>query len=141
MSIMANNLKTIRKVLGCSQSIMSEVLEVGFRSFVRYEAATRDAPILMLVKIARIANISLEKLLNSKLDKNDIAPLSKVNNKLSSKEVSTINFKEGSVVFCNPFRQEIITLDDDERKILTLYRKMDSRLQDDCLATLEKIAR
>jgi transcriptional regulator with XRE-family HTH domain len=140
MPILAKNLKTIRKELGCTQSVMSEILKVGFRTFVRYEAGARDVPVSVLVKIARLGNISLEQLLTSEIDKNEIAPLQKVNKSLLSTEVSVVNFKEGSVVFNNPSRQEFITLDGDERKMLTLFRKMGSHLQKDCLTSLEKIA-
>ena len=38
MSILAKNLKRIRKELGCTQSVLSGILKVGFRTFVRYEA-------------------------------------------------------------------------------------------------------
>jgi transcriptional regulator with XRE-family HTH domain len=140
MSILAKNLKTIRKELGCTQSVMSEILKVGFRTFVRYEAGARDAPVSVLVKIARLGNISLEQLLTSEINKNDIAPLQKLNKNLSSTEVSVVNFKEGLVTFTNPSRQEIITLDGDERKMLTLFRKMGPRLQKDCIFSLEQIS-
>jgi transcriptional regulator with XRE-family HTH domain len=140
MSILAKNLKTIRKELGCTQFVMSEILKVGFRTFVRYEAGARDAPVSVLVKIAQLGNISLEQLLISKIDKNDIAPLQKVSKSLSSIEVSVVNFKEGSVIFNNPSRQEFITLDGDERKMLILFRKMGSHLQKDCLTSLGRIA-
>ena len=140
MSILAKNLKTIRKELGCTQSVMSEILKVGFRTFVRYEAGARDAPVSVLVKIARLGNISLEQLLTSEIDKNDIAPLQKVNKSVLSTEVSVVNFKEGMVTFNNPSRQEIITLDGDERKMLTLFRKMGPPLQKDCLTSLEQIS-
>jgi transcriptional regulator with XRE-family HTH domain len=141
MSILAKNLKTIRKELGCTQSVMSDILKVGFRTFVRYETSAREAPIPVLVKVARLANISLEKLLTSKLGENDIAPLQKVDKGSSSKEVSVVDFKNGWVIFNNHSRREIITLGNDERKILTLFRKMDSSLQNDCLCSLGKIPR
>ena len=140
MPILAKNLKTTRKELGCTQSVMSEILKVGFRTFVRYEAGARDFPVSVLVKIARLGNISLEQLLTSEIDKNDIAPLQKVNKSLSSTEVSVVNFKEGSVIFNNPSRKEFITLDGDERKMLILFRKMGSHLQKDCLTSLGQIA-
>jgi transcriptional regulator with XRE-family HTH domain len=140
MRILAKNLKTIRKELDCTQSIMSEILEVGFRTFVRYEAGARDVPVSVLVKIARLGNISLEQLLTSEIKKNDIAPLQKVNKNLSSTEVSVVNFKKGSVIFNNPYRQEFITLNDDERKMLTIFRKMGCHLQKDCLISLGQIA-
>jgi transcriptional regulator with XRE-family HTH domain len=140
MPILAKNLKTIRKELGCTQSVMSEILKVGFRTFVRYEAGARDVPVSVLVTIARLGNISLEQLLTSEIDKNDIAPLQNVNKSLSAIEVSVVNFKEGSVIFNNPSRQEFITLDGGERRMLTLFRKMSSHLQKDCLTSLGKIA-
>ena len=74
MSILAKNIKTIRKELRCTQSVMSEILKVGFRTFVRYEAGTRDAPVSVLITIARLGNVSLEQLLTSEVDKNDIVP-------------------------------------------------------------------
>jgi len=140
MSILAKNLKMIRKELGCTQSVMSGILEVGFRTLVRYEAGERDAPVAVLVKIARLGNISLEQLLTSEIDKNDIVPLQRINKDLSSTEVSVVNFKEGLVIFDNPSRQEFITLDDIERRILTLFRKMSPRFQKDCLTNLGQIA-
>ena len=60
MLILAKNIKAIRKELGCTQSVMANILKVGFRTFVRYEVGERDAPIAVLVKIARLGNISLE---------------------------------------------------------------------------------
>ena len=140
MSILANNLKMIRRELGCTQSVMAGSLKVGFRTFVRYEAGERDAPVAVLVKIARLGNISLEQLLTSKIDKNDIAPLQKINKDLTTLEVSTVNFQEGSVSFENPSRQELITLEDTEKQMLTLFRKMSPQFQKDCLSNLVKIA-
>ncbi len=64
MTILAKNLKVVRKELGCTQTMMADILKVGFRTFVRYEAGERDAPVAVLVKIARLGNISLEKFLN-----------------------------------------------------------------------------
>ena len=95
MSILAKNLKMIRKELGCTQSVMSEILKVGFRTFVRYEAGrgmllSQCWSRLLAWEISR-----LEQLLTSEIDKNDIAPLQKVNKSLSSTEVSVVNFKEG----------------------------------------------
>ena len=45
MTILSNNLKVIRKNLNCTQTSLAEVLEIGFRTYVRYEAGERDAPI------------------------------------------------------------------------------------------------
>ena len=139
MSILAKNLKMIRKELGCTQSVIADILKVGFRTFVRYEAGERDAPVAVLVKIARLGNISLEQLLTSEIDKNNIAPLQKINKGISPAKVKVVNFKKGSVVFDNPSRQEFFTVDDNERKGLTLFRKMSPRFQKDCLFGLGQI--
>ncbi|MFP6637684.1 MAG: helix-turn-helix transcriptional regulator [Nitrospinaceae bacterium] len=139
MSIQAKNLKIIRKALGCTQSIMSGLLKVGFRTYVRYEAGERDATVAVLVKISKLGNISLERLLTSEIDKNDIFPVQKTYKDLSSDEVSVVNFKEGLVIFKNPSRQELITLEDSERKILTLFRKMSPQFQKNCISNMGEI--
>ena len=105
MSVLAKNLKTVRKELGCTQSVMSEILRVGFRTFVRYEAGERDAPVSVLVKIARLGNISLEQLLTTTIKPNDIAPLDKIN-KGETIRVQSIDFKVGQVTFKDPDHQE-----------------------------------
>ena len=138
MSVLAKNLKTIRKELGCTQSVMSEILKVGFRTFVRYEAGERDAPVSVLVKIARLGNISLEQLLTTAIEPNDIAPLEKIN-RGTTVQVQTIDFKVGQVTFKDPDHQELMTIDDAEKRILTLFRKMPQRLKKDCMDSVVQI--
>jgi len=138
MSVLAKNLKTIRKELGCTQSVMSEILKVGFRTFVRYEAGERDAPVSVLVKIARLGNISLEQLLTTGIEPNDIAPLEKINRGTTVK-VQTIDFKVGQVTFKDSDHQELMTIDDAEKRILTLFRKMPQRLKKDCIDSAGQI--
>ena len=139
MSILAKNIKTIRKELGCTQSVMSEILKVGFRTFVRYEAGIRDAPISVLITIARLGNISLEQLLTSEVHKNDIVPVKRTDQELSQAKLSVVNLKEGSIVFNNPYREEIITLGVDERKVLSIFRKIGPQAKNDCLSTLGRV--
>ena len=71
MSVLAKNIKTIRKELWCTQSVLADILKVGFRTYVRYEAGERDAPVNVLVKMAKLGNISLEQLLTSEINKNN----------------------------------------------------------------------
>jgi transcriptional regulator with XRE-family HTH domain len=138
MSVLAKNLKTIRKELGCTQSVMSEILKVGFRTFVRYEAGERDAPVSVLVKIARLGNISLEQLLTTAIEPNDIAPLEKIN-KGETVQIQSIDFNSGQVTFKDPEHQELMTIDDAEKRILTLFRKMPPRLKKDCMDSVGQI--
>ncbi len=139
MSVLAKNLKTIRKELGCTQSVMSEILKVGFRTFVRYEAGERDAPVSVLVKIARLGNISLEQLLTTAIEPNDIAPLEKINKGASPVQVQSIDFEVGQVVLKDPDQQELMTIDDSEKRLLTLFRKMPPRLKKDCMDSMTQI--
>ena len=46
---------------------LSEVLEIGFRTYVRYEAGERDAPVSLMVKIAKLGKVSLDRLLTTKI--------------------------------------------------------------------------
>ena len=139
MSILAKNLKTIREELDCTQSMMAGILKVGFRTFVRYEAGERDAPVSVLIKVARLANISLEKLLTTSIKPIDIAPLEKINRGSNPVQIESLDFQTGYVTFKDSSCQEIITVDDVERRILTLFRKMPSGLKKDCIDSLEQL--
>jgi transcriptional regulator with XRE-family HTH domain len=139
MSVLAKNLKTVRKELGCTQSMMSDILNVGFRTFGRYEAGGRDAPILVLIKIARLGNISLEQLLTTAIESNDIVPLEKINIG-EPVQIKLIDFKIGQVTFKDPDHLELMTVDDAEKRILTLFREMPPRLKKDCMDSIGQIA-
>ncbi len=138
MSILAKNLKTIRKELRCTQSMMADILKVGFRTYVRYEAGERDAPVSILVKIARLGNISLEQLLTTEVNKSYISPVKAINKKSNFPEVRSVNFRSGLVAFKKPSKQEMITIDDSERKLVSIFRKMDADLQNQCLSAISK---
>lgn len=138
MSILAQNLKTIRKQLGCTQSVMADILKVGFRTFVRYEAGERDAPASVLVKISKLGNLSLEQLLTTELDRYDIAPLKTVPKNVTTPEIKQVNFRSGQVMFKKPVRQELLTVDDEERKLISVFRKMEPDLQKRCLSSTGK---
>ena len=139
MSILAKNLKTIREELDCTQSMMAGILKVGFRTFVRYEAGERDAPVSVLVKVARLANISLEKLLTTSIKPIDIAPLEKVSRGSSPAQIESIDFQTGNVTFMGSSRQELMTINEVEKRLLTLYRKLPSRLKKELTLSLNHI--
>ena len=139
MSILAKNLKTIRKELGCTQSLMASILNVGFRTFVRYEAGERDAPVEVLVKIARLGNISLECFLTKSIKPNDIAPLEKINKGITPVNIQSIDFKAGNVTFLEPNRLELMTINDSEKRLLTIFRKMSPRFKKDLTETMSQI--
>ena len=138
MSILAKNLKTIRKELRCTQSVMSEILKVGFRTYVRYEAGERDAPVSVLVKIAKLGNLSLEQLLTVSVGKSLISPVKNLTKSSAPPEVRMIHFGTGQINLKNPTKQELLTINNSERKLLSVFRKMDAGLQKECLDNIGK---
>lgn len=124
MSILARNMKTIRKELKCTQGAMSEILNVGFRTYVRYEAGERDAPVNVLVKMARLSNVSLEQLLTQRLQSHNISPVMAERLDAPPPEVKACNLKTGTISFKAPARESLITLDESERRLLGGFRKM-----------------
>ncbi len=138
MSILAKNLKTIRKELRCTQSMMSEILKVGFRTYVRYEAGERDAPVSVLVKIAKLGNLSLEHLLTVSVGKSLISPVKTLTKSSAPPEVRMVHFGTGQINLKNPTKQELLTINNSERKLLSIFRKMDAGLQKECLDNLGK---
>lgn len=137
MSVLAQNIRTIRKELKCTQSAMADILKVGFRTYVRYEAGERDAPVSTLVKLARLGNLSLEQLLTQKIRGEHICPIEGESLSVDPPQVKSANFKTGHIVFRKPSRESLLTIDESEKKILSLFRRMSSDDQNHCLKTIE----
>lgn len=72
MTVLSHNMKLIRKKLNCTQTVFSQILEIGFRTYVRYESGERDVPAVVLVKISNLGNISLDRLLTTRLDETEL---------------------------------------------------------------------
>ena len=138
MSGLAKNIRLIRKELRCTQSVMAVILKIGFRTYVRYEAGERDAPVSVLVKLARLGNMSLERLLTSEIGSHDISPVPAISKGDAPPETKVVNFRKGEIEFKKAARQELMTIDPSERRILTLFRKMDSDLQKACLKNIQE---
>lgn len=138
MSTLSKNLKTIRKELRCTQTVMSEVLKVGFRTYVRYEAGERDAPVAVLVKIAKLANLSLEQLLTVQVKKNSVAPVKTLTKSSVPPDIKMVHFGTGQISLKNPSKQELLAINGSERKLLTMFRKMDAGMQKECLGNMGK---
>lgn len=138
MSILAQNMKTIRRELRCTQSAMSDILKVGFRTYVRYEAGERDAPVAVLVKMARLGNLSLENLLTKKIDPLSILPMDTETLNLAPPEVKSVNFQTGHISFKKLSREGLLALDEVEKKAISAYRRMPQGLKTAFLKDLEK---
>ena len=132
-------MKTIRKSLSCTQMAIARVLDIGFRTYVRYEAGERDAPVAVLVKFARLGNLSLDRLLTTKLEPADLEmpDLDPPVGKLSSVEVIGGSIKEGRLVFKGVSGDYYVTATTDEKKLLNHFRKMPKKSQDKCLVDME----
>ena len=131
MTVLSENLKTIRKNLKCTQGTISEVLGIGFRTYVRYEAGERDAPVSLLVKIARLGKLSLDRLLTTKVlleelqtPDQKILPSSKI-----PPEVICGNLEEGRLMFKGQLGDHLISTKKEEQKLLMLFRKLNASNQ------------
>lgn len=138
MSILAQNMKIIRRELKCTQSAMSDILKVGFRTYVRYEAGERDAPVAVLVKMARLGNISLEHLLTQKIDSLAILPMDTETLNLAPPEIKSVNFQTGHILFKKLTKEGMLALDEVEKKAISAYRRMPQNLKTTFLKDLEK---
>jgi len=138
MSILAQNMKIIRRELKCTQSAMSDILKVGFRTYVRYEAGERDAPVAVLVKMARLGNISLEHLLTQKIDSLAILPMDTDTLNLTPPEIKSVNFQTGHISFKKLSKEGMLALDEAEKKAISAYRRMPQSLKTSFLKDLEK---
>ncbi|MGV7220131.1 MAG: helix-turn-helix domain-containing protein [Nitrospinales bacterium] len=126
---MARNIKTIRKELKCTQSSMSSILKVGFRTYVRYEAGERDAPVSVLVKLANMGNLSLEHLLTREVEPYNITPIQALLSESSNNEIKSADFQMGQICFRKPIRERLMTIDDSEKKLIAIFRKMQPEQQ------------
>ena len=131
MTVLSENLKTIRKNLKCTQGTISEVLGIGFRTYVRYEAGERDAPVSLLVKIARLGKLSLDRLLTTKVlleelqtPDQKLLPSSKI-----PPEVICGNLEEGRLMFKGQLGDHLISTKKEEQKLLMLFRKLNASNQ------------
>lgn len=139
MSILAQNLKLIRKELRCTQLAMADILSVGFRTYVRYEAGERDAPVSILVKIAKLGNLSLDQLLTTEVTELDIVPRSTVAKNEVLPKVKHCDFQSGKITFQDPPAKGLLAIDNSEKKLLGIYRKLDSASQPQCLESASRI--
>ena len=118
---------------------ISEVLEIGFRTYVRYEAGERDAPVSVMVKLAKLGNVSLDRVLTTKilpedLDTPDLAnPQSTIHNA----DVISGDIEEGRLMLKGFLNDNLVTTNKDEQKLLTLFRKANHPSRDKFLLDLE----
>ena len=141
MTVLAQNLKTIRQNLSCTQMAISQVLDIGFRTYVRYEAGERDAPVAVLVKLARLGNISLDRLLTTPLTLADLKmpDVEEVPPAPKKMEIISGGLEEGRVMFKGLRNDHLISTNKNERNLLSRYRELNRPSRDKCLFDAEWI--
>ena len=141
LTVLAQNLKAVRKNLNCTQRAISEVLDIGFRTYVRYEAGERDAPVALLIKLARLVNLSLDRLLTTPLTLEDLKTpdVEKIPTTPRPMEVISGGLKEGRIMFKGLMTDHLITTDETEKNLLIEYRKLNRLDRKKCLVDAEWI--
>jgi transcriptional regulator with XRE-family HTH domain len=139
MTILSGNLKTLRKKLKCTQMALSEILEIGFRTYVRYEAGERDAPVSVIVKLAKLGNVSLDRVLTTKILPQDLdtPDLAKTQSIIHNAEVIGGGIEEGRLMLKGFLNDNLVTTNKDEQKLLTLFRTTNHLRRDKFLLDLE----
>jgi transcriptional regulator with XRE-family HTH domain len=139
MTILSENLKTLRKKLNCTQMTISEVLDIGFRTYVRYEAGERDAPISVMVKLAKLGNMSLDRLLTTQILPEDLdtPDQTKPQSIIHNPEVIGGGIEEGRLMFKGFLNDNLVTNNKDEQKLLTLFRNANPASREKFLLDLE----
>ena len=139
MTILSENLRTIRKKLSSTQMALSKVLEIGFRTYVRYEAGERDAPVSVMVKLAKLGKVSLDRLLTTEilLEDLDTPYQEKPQSTIRNAEVIGGGIEEGRLMFKGLLNDNLVTNNKEEQKLLTLFRTVSRSNREKYLLDLE----
>ena len=139
MTIISENLKTLRNKINCTQMTLSKVLEIGFRTYVRYEAGERDTPVTVMVKLSKLANLSLDQLLTTKILPEDLDTSGLENTQyiIQNPEVISGCIEDGRLMLKGFLEDNLVTNTKDEQKLLTLFRKVNHTSQDKFLQDLK----
>lgn len=139
MTTLAENLKTIRKSLHCTQMAISKVLDIGFRTYVRYEAGERDAPVSVLVKFAKLGNISLDRLLTTQITPEElkIPDVDALPATPARLEAIGGSLEEGRLVFKGLKGDFLVSSQPGEKNLLGLFRRMDRGTQEKVIVDAE----
>ncbi|MBI4389380.1 MAG: helix-turn-helix transcriptional regulator [Nitrospinae bacterium] len=127
MTTLSENLKTIRKSLRCTQMAISKVLDIGFRTYVRYEAGERDAPVSVLVKFAKLGNLSLDRLLTTQITPEElkIPDVETLPSAPARLEAIGGSLEEGRLVFKGLKGDFLVSSCPNEKSLIGLFRRMD----------------
>ena len=118
---------------------LSEALAIGFRTYVRYEAGERDAPVSALIKLARLGNVSLDRLLTTKILIEDLQTPDKKSLPVSNEPLEVIGGgpEEGRLMFKGLLCDHLISTNKEEQNLITLFRKMNPNNREQFLSEAE----
>lgn len=139
MTILSKNLKVIRKNLNCTQMAIAKVLDIGFRTYVRYEAGERDAPVSILVKFARLGNLSLDRLLTTEITLEELKTPDEENPPATSAKLEVIggSVEEGRIMFKGIKQDFLVCTHSHEKNLIDLFRKVDRTTKEKVLVEAE----
>ncbi|QPJ62803.1 MAG: helix-turn-helix transcriptional regulator [Candidatus Nitronauta litoralis] len=142
MTILSRNMKVIRNNLNCTQTAFAQVLGIGFRTYVRYESGERDVPAATLVKISSLGNVSLDRLLTTPLDSEELNQPDTLipPNKPEKLYVISGSLPEGRLMVKGYRDDFLITVNSREKKILNHFRKLPPKTREKCLRDVETLS-
>ncbi len=142
MTILSSNMKAIRNNLNCTQTAFAQVLGIGFRTYVRYESGERDVPASTLVKISSLGNVSLDRLLTTPLDSEELNHPDTLTppNKPETLSVISGSLPEGRLMLKGYRDDFLITVNPREKKILNHFRKLPPKTREKCLRDVENLS-
>jgi transcriptional regulator with XRE-family HTH domain len=142
MTILSENLKTIRKQNNYTQKIFSEKLDIGFRTYVRYESGERDAPVSVIVKLAKQARVSLDRLLTTNIIPEDLDTPDQEKHQhtiIKNPQVIGGGIDEGRLMLKGFLNDNLVTNTKDEQKLLIFFRSTNQSNREKLLIDLEWI--
>lgn len=139
MTVLSENMRTIRKGLKCTQMAFAQILDIGFRTYVRYESGERDAPVSVLIKLARLANISLDRLMTTRINFQELTQPDSERPPVKADNIEVVggSIHEGRLMFKGIKEDFYIAITPNEKKLLTHFRKLTPRSKEKCLKEVQ----
>jgi hypothetical protein len=118
---------------------IAKVLDIGFRTYVRYEAGERDAPVSILVKFARLGNLSLDRLLTTGITLDDLKIADEDNPPATSAKLDVIggSLEEGRIMFKGIKQDFLVCTRSQEKNLIEQFRKVDRATKEKFLVEAE----
>ena len=123
MRIISKNLKKIRSVKGLSQSALGDILGVERHNIGAYEEGRATPKTELLIKIANIFSVDLEKMLTKELTVNDISGFNLKDN-ITSEIIDDDNLVTVEKGVLDAIIKNIVTIETDLKALRKVLRKL-----------------